>query len=231
MVLGGTSKSNKTWVLLHMGLCVAAGADWLGYPTARCKVLYVNFELQDWAVQRRIMSIVGCNNSFVGNAVQQNFDLWNLRGHAKDFALMRDEIEKAISETSYGLIILDPAYKLLGDRDENSNGEIASLFNEFEKLCQKSGAALVLAHHYAKGNSSEKESQDRMSGAGSWVRDPDSIMVMTPHQELDCFTISPTLRNFPRVNEFVVEWRFPTMHRRGDLNPADLKGKKGKKSQ
>jgi hypothetical protein len=120
-------------------------------------------------------------------------------------------------------VILDPAYKVLGDRDENANGEIAGLMNELEALAQSSGAAVVVAHHFAKGDSTAKEAGDRLSGAGAWVRDPDSIMVLTPHEEPDAFTVTSILRNLPRLEDFVVQWEFPLMRVAPALNPDALR--------
>jgi hypothetical protein len=140
-----------------------------------------------------------------------------------DLALLRPKLEEQLARHEFGLIILDPAYKLLGNRDENANGEIASLMNEFEALAQASGAAVVVAHHFAKGDSSGKSAIDRMSGAGAWARDPDSILVLTPHEEPDCFTVTPVLRNLPQVDEFVVEWDYPLMRVAPELNPSALR--------
>jgi hypothetical protein len=149
--------------------------------------------------------------------------LWNLRGHNADLTLLRPKLEEQLTKHEFGLIILDPAYKLLGSRDENANGDIAGLMNEFEALAQRTGAALVVAHHFAKGDSTTKEAMDRMSGAGAWARDPDSILVMTPHEEPDCFTVSAILRNLPRLPEFVVAWDFPLMRLAKELNPDALR--------
>jgi hypothetical protein len=49
------------------------------------------------------------------------------------FAQLLDFLPK-LAQQPFGLIILDPAYKVLGNRDENANGEIADLMNEFEAL-------------------------------------------------------------------------------------------------
>ena len=64
---------------------------------------------------------------------------------------------------------------------------------------------------------------DRMSGAGVWIRDPDAIMVLTPHEEPDCFTVSSILRNLPHQPEFVVSLDFPLMKVASDLNPTALR--------
>jgi len=149
--------------------------------------------------------------------------LWNLRGHNSDLTLLRPKLEEQLARHQFGLIILDPAYKVLGNRDENANGEIASLMNELEAMAQRTGAAIVVAHHFAKGDSTAKSAMDRMSGAGAWARDPDTIVVLTPHEEPDCFTVTSILRNLPQLPEFVVGWDYPLMRVAKDLNPDALR--------
>ena len=227
MILSGTSKSNKTWCLLNLAVSVASGAEWLGRRCARMPVLYLNFELHDWALNQRLNSI--CSVRTECDGVDDNLHLWNLRGHNSDITLLRPKLEEQLGRREFGLIILDPVYKVLGDRDENANGEIAGLMNELEQLAQRTRAAIVIAHHFAKGDSSAKASIDRMSGAGAWARDPDSLVVMTPHEEQDCFTVNMTLRNLPRVEDFVVEWIYPIMRVAGELNPEALRRPQGRK--
>ena len=221
MILGGTSKSNKSWCLLDLALSVASGQPWWGRRCEKLPVVYINFELHDWAIAQRVNALCGARTDCKG--IGDTLHLWNLRGHNTDLTLLRPKLEEQLARHQFGLIILDPAYKVLGDRDENANGEIAGLMNELEKLAQSSGAAVVVAHHFAKGDSTAKEAADRMSGAGAWVRDPDSIMVMTPHEEPDCFTVTSILRNLPRVPEFVVAWEFPLMRLAKALNPDALR--------
>jgi DNA-binding transcriptional ArsR family regulator len=184
-------------------------------------VVYINFELQPWALAERINALCAARPDCKG--VADTFHLWNLRGHNADITLLRPKLEEQLAKHSFGLIILDPAYKVLGNRDENANGEIADLMNQFEAMAQKTGAAIVVAHHFAKGDSTAKNALDRMSGAGAWARDPDSIMVLTPHEEADCFTVTSILRNLPQLHEFVVAWDFPLMRVAGDLNPDALR--------
>lgn len=221
MILGGTSKSNKSWCLLDLALAVASGQKWWGKQCTKLPVVYINFELHGWAMAQRINAL--CTARPECGGVGDTLHLWNLRGHNTDLSVLRPKLEEQLAKHQFGLIILDPAYKVLGNRDENANGEIAGLMNELEKLAQRSGAAVVVAHHFAKGDSSAKEAADRMSGAGAWVRDPDSIMVLTPHEEADCFTVSTILRNLPRIPEFVVAWEFPLMRVAKELNPEALR--------
>jgi len=221
MILGGTSKSNKSWCLLDLALSVASGQPWWGRRCTKLPVVYINFELQPWALAERINALCAARPDCKG--LGRSLALWNLRGHNADLTLLRPKLEEQLAKHQFGLIILDPAYKVLGNRDENANGEIASLMNEFEAMAQKTGAAIVVAHHFAKGDSTAKNALDRMSGAGAWARDPDSIMVLTPHEEPDCFTVTSILRNLPQLPEFVVAWDFPLMRVAGDLNPDALR--------
>lgn len=221
LILAGTSKTNKSWCLLDLAVSVAAGQSWWGRQCTKANVLYINFELHPWAIAERLNAIASSRPDCKG--IGDTLHIWNLRGHNTDLTLLRPKIEERINLHHFGLIILDPAYKVLGDRDENANGEIAGLMNELEQLAQNSGAAIVIAHHFAKGDSTSKHAIDRMSGAGAWARDPDSILVMTPHEEDGCFTVTPILRNLPRLPEFVVEWSFPLMKLTTDLDPDSLR--------
>jgi hypothetical protein len=221
MVLGGTSKSNKSWCLLDLALSVASGQPWWGRPCIKMPVVYINFELQPWALAERLGALCMARPECKG--LKESLALWNLRGHNADLTLLRPKLEEQLARHQFGLIIIDPAYKVLGDRDENANGEIAGLMNELEALAQCSGAAVVVAHHFAKGDSTVKSAMDRMSGAGAWARDPDSIVVLTPHEEENCFTVTSILRNLPQLPEFVVAWDYPLMRVAKDLNPDALR--------
>jgi hypothetical protein len=226
MVLGGTSKSNKSWCLLDLAISAASGEKWWGRSCAKVPVVYINFELHVWAIAQRLTALALARPEC--KAMGDTLHVWNLRGHNADLTLLRPKLEEQLARHEFGLIILDPAYKVLGDRDENANGEIAGLMNELEALAQRTGAALVVAHHFAKGDSTSKSAIDRMSGAGAWARDPDSILVLTPHEEADCFTVTPVLRNLPQVDEFVVRWDYPLMRVANDLNPEALRRPQGR---
>lgn len=223
LILGGTSKSNKSWCLIDLAVAVASGKPWWGHNTTQGKVLFINFELQEWAMLERLQAVKENRLGLGTTDLDDHLHIWNMRGHNADLSILRPQLEAQIAEHGYSMIIIDPAYKVLGDRDENANGEIASLMNEFERLAKKTKAAIVLAHHFAKGDSSNKNAIDRMSGAGAWARDPDAIIVLSPHEEPDSFTVTPILRNHKPIDEFVVRWTFPVMAPAPELNPEALR--------
>ena len=202
MILGGASKSRKSWTLIDMMLSVSTGVTWWGFATQRGRVLYINFELPDFAFQHRLQAIA----KHKGITDFTGIDLWNLRGFATDFSVLIPKILARVKDERYALIVLDPIYKGLGKRDENKAGDIASLCNEIEQLAVQSGAAVVFGAHYSKGNQAGKEAIDRIGGSGVFARDPDVILTMTPHEEKDAYVIDLTLRALPQLDAFVVRW-------------------------
>lgn len=228
MVLGGGSKSFKTWVLLYLALAVAFGKRWLSFETTQGKVLYVNFEIQDFSWQQRIQVVAQA----MGITLEPDrIQLLNLRGKAANHTELLPHISEAISGKGFALIVLDPIYKLYGSsRSENDTGDMAELMNGLERLAVESGAAVAFGAHFSKGNQAGKESIDRISGSGVFARDPDSLVMMTRHQENDCFTVEATLRNFPQVEPFVVQWHYPLMEE-VELDPAKLKQIGGRKKE
>lgn len=154
----------------------------------------------------------------------------NLRGRIKEWQRWQLQIPSG----KYNLIILDPIYKLLlllrgFVRNENDPGPIAAMLDEIETLAVRTGAAVAFGAHYSKGDQSQKESIDRISGSGVWARDPDSILNFTKHEESDCFTVEMTLRNHPPLEPFVVRWEYPVFVSEGTLDPMRLK-KAGRKA-
>ena len=220
LAFGGSSKSFKTWCLLDLAISVATGADWLGRRTTQGKVLFLNFEIQPHAWQRRIAAVASAKGVEIKPGMIQ---LWNLRGHAADFRQIVPRIIQRCRAVNFALNVLDPIYKLYGNTDENSAGNVALLLNSLERLATETGAANAFGAHFAKGNAAGKEAIDRISGSGVFARDPDSLLIFTKHETDDAFTVEPILRNFAPVAPFAVRWQFPLMQLADDLDPAKLK--------
>jgi hypothetical protein len=206
--------------MLDLALSVAQGRSLLGFNISKAKVLYCNFEIQQDFIQDKIKAIEKAKEI---TSQPGDMDIWNLRGQAESYSLIIPMILERIKEKDYGLIILDPLYKIYGDTDENSAGDMAALMNELERLAVKSRAAVVFGAHYSKGNQANKESIDRVSGSGVYGRDPDSILNFTRHEEAGAFVVEADLRNLPPLQPFVVKWEYPLMTRDCGLNPQKLK--------
>jgi len=218
-VLGGASKSFKSWGTLDLAFCVAAGIPWLGRETHQGVVWYVNLELPRWAVRKRLGDIADAHE--LAPPVNNLF-VWTLRDIPVTPEALREHFV-AMRLQGLKLVAVDPVYKLLNGRDENSAADMAALLAPLGGICLDTGAALATNAHFAKGNAAGKEAMDRISGSGVFSRDPDSLLTLTRHEEEGCFTVETSLRTFAPAEPFVIRWKHPLFHVEAGLDPENLR--------
>jgi hypothetical protein len=225
LVLGGASKSHKTWLLTDLAISKATGSMWLDFSTSKGRVLYVNCELPEPFFWKRVRVICDERQLTIEPGLLAAV---HLRGRISEWS----RIQKQIRQGQFSLIILDPIYKLLFARgfvrNENDPGPIAGLLDEIEALAVRTGAAVAFGAHYSKGDQSQKEAIDRISGSGIWTRDADSIINFTKHEDFvkgknECYSVEPELRVYQPKEPFVVKWEFPLFITDSTLDPTKLK--------
>jgi hypothetical protein len=219
LAVGGSSKSYKTWALIDLAMSVAYGIPWLGFPTSRGKVLYINLEIQRPFFRWRMLKV--CEKRKV--AAPDNVMLWHLRGANLSIAAIASKLHRMIRPGEFCLIIIDPIYKTYAGKDENATGQITEVVNILEQIAREFEVAVVWAAHFSKGNQAEKEAIDRISGSGVWGRDPDAILTFTKHENDEAFVVETVLRDFPQIEDFVVRFEDGILSRDETLDPAKLK--------
>ena len=229
LILSGASKSRKTWALTHMAICIAAGQPWWGFETTPGRVLYANFEIAPEFFQDRVNAIKEYMG-LEGRKLKGQLDLWNLRGNAAPIEDLADQIIEQTKD-KYSLVILDPMYKILGNRDENSNSDVAVMMNVFDRIIKETGTGIAFAHHFSKGNQARREAMDRMSGAGAFARDADSLLTMTKHEQPDTYVVETILRNHKPQEPFCVTLDHPIMERWDGADPNKLKTVNGRQKK
>ena len=181
-------------------------------------VIFINFEVAHEFFLQRVRTVCKAMNT----EPPSNLKIWSLRGISNDLSVILKALDERL-DNGASLIVIDPIYKGLAGRDENSAGDMGQLMNEVEAIVEKTGAAVAFAAHYSKGNQADKDPLDRVSGSGVFARDPDTIMGLTAHEEQNCFSVHSALRNFAGLDPFVVEWDFPLFSIREDLDANRLK--------
>ena len=123
-ILSGESKSNKSWSAIQAGICIANSLTFWGMKTHSTRVLIVNTELQEATLHNRIQKVLS-KIALTENkkASLDNVFIWNLRNQTLENDFF-EALGRTIQENQIGLVILDPLYTLLGNRDENSGGAI-----------------------------------------------------------------------------------------------------------
>lgn len=221
MMLSGPSKTRKTYTFLDLGLSVATGMEWIGFATTQAPVIYLNFELAEHSFQRRLTAICAAK----GTTPPSNFHSYNLRGQSVTLAKLEAELPRAIRTHGAKLVIVDPWYKISArsGAEENSNDEQARVLDDAQRIVSGSGAALVVGHHFAKGDPSAKNSIDRAAGAGAMARWGDVIATLTELQEDNTMVFEFHLRDFAPVEKFAARWMQPLWQRDEALDPAKLR--------
>jgi RecA-family ATPase len=223
MSLGGQAKSRKTWQLMHLGVAVATGTDWLQFETVKHKVLYINFELHGDTFIKRLQSI--CDGLEMN--VPEDFDIWNLRSHEASYNEILPAITAGILNSGYGLIILDPTQKMLGDLDENKSSDVAKMMNALEKVCAQAGASLVITLHYSKGNKAKTNTGERSRGSSVFMGDVDAALEFVAHEDSDesndVLTVESVLREFAPIKPFCIEWDGQSLFELSGHDPRRLK--------
>lgn len=217
-VFAGSSKVGKTWILMDLAIAVASGGSFLQWDTTRGRVLFINLEIQQNFFRDRLRTAA----SKRGLDEIENLDVMNLRGMDTDAGPFLLQIARQVQDHDYSLIVIDPVYKLMVGRSENSASGVGKLCHGIERLMEKSKAAVVYSHHFTKGKQAGKKAMDRLSGSGVFARDADTIVTFTEHKVEGCFVVESTLRNMASPDPFVVEWEYPRMLIREDLDPSEL---------
>jgi len=207
MIISGSSKAGKTWSLINLAIAASNGMPWLGMPVKQSKVLYLDFELKKFFGTDRIKRVAKA--MFKGEIKpNHHLDYWPLRGHRTELLDLLTKIR--VDKREYDLIILDPYYKLATGIDENDAKAVGEIVNLIEDFSEETGAAIVFAHHFSKGNKSETDHIDRASGSGVFARDPDAILTLTSHEEEEHLVLETTSRNCPFAPPKVLEFSADT---------------------
>lgn len=226
LMLGGGSKSYKTWLTINLALCIAHGQPFLGWQTRRVRVLYANLELRPIAFDRRVQTL----GKRLGFEIDREAMIHlPLRGKlSPDLATNIDRLIDAAEIYDAKVVVADPIYKL-NHGDENAAHVQTALFNELDRLTA-AGCAVIINDHFGKGNQSEKDPLDAVRGSSAKGGDVDAAMILRKHDVDDHFRVDIVHRELPPVDPFVMGWKFPLMRREDELNPQDMKqAKPGRK--
>lgn len=195
LVLGGEPKSGKSILLAQMirGLCM--GTDFLGFkiPKAR-KVLYVQAELREGRLKQRLMPWETWAKANGIVFPKDMFYVWSTNGPLyltqplpdkppTDHPLMK--LYEEMDAIKPDVIVFDPLASF-HDMNENDSREMKQLTEVIDKVKEHMDLAVVIAHHFRKGNMSDKTANiplhDRIRGSSVMTAWADSIIAIFGNQ-------------------------------------------------
>ena len=175
MLISGSSKAGKSFLLMELCIAIAEGKPWLGFPVKKGRVLYVNLEIDPASCLHRFSKIYAAMGIPPDHA--DDIIAWNLRGKAVPLDKLVPRLTRRAKDLRLDAVIIDPIYKVITG-DENSASDMAAFCNEFDKICEQLGCATIYCHHHSKGAQGQKRAMDRASGSGVFARDPDAQLDM-----------------------------------------------------
>lgn len=188
------TKVGKSWLTLNLVLAVAHGLPWLGHWTKRGKVLLVDNELHPETLASRLRTVAEA----MGVDVPDNLVVVSLRGRLATVDDIGRFLDENVKPGEFSLIAFDALYRMLPEgTSENDNAQMASVFNELDRIAGRTRAAVACVHHVTKGPQGEKRATDVGSGAGSMSRAVDCHLVLREHEEPGVFVMDAAVRSFP----------------------------------
>ena len=238
MLISGSSKAGKSFLLMELCIAIAEGLPWLGFPCKQGRVLYVNLEVDRNSAINRLLKIYEVLGIPANNA--SDITVWNLRGHAVPLDKLVSKIIRRVRNQHFDAIVIDPIYKVITG-DENNASDMGAFCNLFDRICTETGSSVIYAHHHSKGAQGAKRAMDRASGSGVFARDPDAQLDMIQLELSDdvknnvadknatAWRLESSLREFPNITPVNFWFEYP-IHRvdtTDELQDAPAQGTPG----
>lgn len=216
-------KIGKSWAVYDLSMSVATGRMWLNtFQTYQCPVLIVDNELHRQTIAHRIPKVAAARGIMLSELSETLF-IESLRGRLRDIYAM-DSYFRAIPNGKFGMIVLDAFYRFLPrGSDENSNSDLAAIYNRIDAYAEMTGACFVCIHHASKGVQAGKAVTDVGAGAGAQSRATDSHVILRPHEKDGAVVMEAAVRSWAPVKPICLDWDFPVWKLAEDLDPTLLK--------
>lgn len=216
----GGSKQRKSFFLIDLCFHLALGRDWLGFKIPkRRRVVYVNLELKDAWIHRRIHRNAKAYSIAAGE-VRGYFRIINARGKG---GIVRKNLAATMRrEDGVDLVFVDPRYKLMLPGESENQGEgVGGILAMMDDIAE-AGPAAGVVHHDSKGDQSEKSVADRGGGSGWAGRDVDFKFTLSPQRDEpdNAAVVESMRRNYAPVEPFCIRWKNHRFELAPDLAPV-----------
>ncbi|MFA6076595.1 MAG: AAA family ATPase [Candidatus Paceibacterota bacterium] len=147
MALSGNPGDFKTWVTIHIALCVSRNLPVFGkFQATQGSVLIIDEEDHLRLLKRRL--------ELLGAKEADNIHYLSQSGIKIDIEVVRDMILDIVNEKNIKLVIFDSLIRVHG-QEENDAGGMAKVFNSFQKIIT-AGASILFTHHHRKQQQGQK---------------------------------------------------------------------------
>lgn len=173
-VLAAAPKVGKTFLGLEFALSLACGRPFLGrYRTHKAKTAYIALEDGEESIGERLHALSGDIYPALGDFIVR----CRRTGKAFDLLHAANCTEVINQCKGFGLIVIDSlrrAHKLAEDSSQDAAAVGAAVW----RLCNETGATVLLIHHLVKNWDPDADVFTRIRGSGDIFADCDTALVL-----------------------------------------------------
>jgi hypothetical protein len=216
-------KTGKSWLTIDLAVSLATGGLWLGqFQCEPCSVLILDNELHSETCADRFPQVATARGIGI-EAIGSRVYVETLRGRLLTTHYLRQHLE-AVEPGRFKVIVLDAFYRFMpAGFSENDNGQMASVYNELDRIAERLKCCFVLVHHSSKGDQGGKAVTDVGAGAGAQSRATDSHLVLRSHEEDGVVVLDASVRSWPPVEPTCLRWSHPVWKPAADLDPTKIR--------
>ena len=182
------AKCGKSQFAYQLAYCVQNGIDFLGCKTKKKDVLYIDYELRDKNIKKRLRYA----REFYENQ-GMGFKVLRLASKVTDFDVVVKKVQDSITENT-GLIVFDCYYRF-AKGDMNSAVDVSRTLEPIKALA-KNGVTVFYIHHEGKTPDGKSLNSGNGSAAHSYIVD-ESVRIK--HKASNEFEITIGGRDFSDV--------------------------------
>ena len=157
----------KSWLAADLARAASYGGKWIGcMDVKKCNVLYVNEEMGTGRFFERFQ-LLEPDDIETLHVINNNYVKLDNPAHLA-------QIVQYVTEHQIEIVILDTFVRVHG-YDENSNSEMAKLYEKMKRI-NECGAAVLALHHMKKGIHVGPVQHEAMRGAGEIAAQADCVM-------------------------------------------------------
>ncbi len=200
-ILSASAKTGKSMLALRVAIAIASGKKFLGFDVVPGKVMYLQTEISDFELRKRI-------EKMLLSLTEEDQDAVNANVHISTYRLKldrpenRESLKSVLLSEKPDLLILDPFYELHSATfKEDSSDDVAPLLREIKKIAHDTGCAILLIHHQGKRGEGFTPSSPSHShrGSSSFGDVPDASISMI-RKGGNTLNIKADFRNRPALN-------------------------------
>jgi hypothetical protein len=156
-VIGGPSKSGKSFLSIHAGLAIARGVEFFGRKVKRGLVVYQAGEGAR-GVKKRLRAYrrhfnVARDEDIPFVLLQSRIDLHSPEGDTAPLIAEIKAIQALYPDHPLRMVVIDTLATAQGGADENSGRDMGAVMGNVDRLSRECGAHVCLVHHLnANGN-------------------------------------------------------------------------------